>query len=685
MYEPALTHEIARLTLQIGVLLVAAHAAGATVQRLGFPRLIGEMGAGVLIGPYALGTVPLPSFSDGLFPLVDPAFPITYTLFGFAMIGAIIHVFLAGIESDPRFLSRVRLRGVGVSLLGAIGGLAAGALCAFVVLGVPTSDRAMLFFMAVSVSTSIGVQARILADQHRMSDPEGSIVLAASLFHDGIALVIVSTAVLIGAGTPLGSRSLEGALPAVTTAIVVWALSYALLLVFLPTLVRSLTRIMSTGSLAVLTLSLALLLSGVFEAVGIAAVAGAYGVGLALSRSDLAATFEQRIRPIAGFFIPVLYAVLGTLIDPTVLVSLPVLTAGFAFALVSALAKTAGAAIAARAGGFSWFGGLLVGVGTLPRGEVGLIIAVVGVATGILTSEWLEVLTVMIVVSTLLASPLFSRMLDSRRPTIRRRKYRLGTVVRSVATPNDDLAQLVVGALLRAMNQDGFFVLRIDLDGAVYSLRKDRRALTLRLVDTEIQLSGPEEEQAFMDTALYEALVHVNERIRTLTRLEVPAELLRDAPASRSSSGIRMEGYIRPETTIVPLRGGSRQEAIIELVDLLHSRGLLQDRDLVLRDVLERESSMSTGLEHGIAMPHAKSAGVDRIACAVGLAPDGIDFQSADGESARIIVLIASPKESKGPHLQLLAALSTRLRDQAVRDRALVAGDPKELADALTG
>ena len=685
MHDLALTHEIARLTLQIGVLLVAAHAAGATVRRIGLPPLIGEMGAGVLLGPYALGTLPLPSFPEGLFPLADAAFPISHTLFGFAMIGAIVHVFLAGIESDPRFLSRVRLRGVGVALLGAAGGLAAGAICAPILLGVPTDDRAILFVMAVSVSTSIGVQARILADQHRMSEAEGSIVLGASLFHDGIAILLASTAVLVGAGSPLGPRAIEGAIPTVAIAVTVWAVSYALLLLALPVLVRSLTRIMSTGSIAVITLSLALLLSGVFEAVGIASVAGAYGVGLALSRSDLSATFEQRIRPIAGFFIPVLYAVLGTLIDPTVLVSLPVLLAGIGLAIVSGLAKTAGAAIAARAGGFSWFGGVLVGVGTLPRGEVGLIIAVVGVAAGILTSEWLKVLMVMIVVSTLFASPLLSRMLQSPRPTVRRRKYRLQTVVRSITTPNEDLAELVTGALLRAMAQDGFFVHRLDLDGAVYSVRKDRRAFTLRRKDAEIQLAGAEAEEAFMNTALYEALVHVNERIRTLTRVEVPPELLRDTPAPAATSGIRLTDYIRAETTVVPLHARGREEAIIELVDLLDSRGALGDRDLVLTDILERERSMSTGLDQGVALPHAKSEGVSRIVCAVGLAPGGVDFQSMDGEPARIIILIASPKESKGPHLQLLAALVARLRLEEVRDRALTARDASELAAALTG
>lgn len=681
----ALTHEIARLTLQIGVLLVAAHAAGAAVRRIGLPPLIGEMGAGAVVGPYALGTFPVPSFPEGLFPLVDPAFPISHTLFGFAMIGAIVHVFLAGIESDPRFLSRVRLRGVAVALLGAAGGLAAGAICALFLVGIPLDDPAMLFFMAVSVSTSIGVQARILADRHRMSEAEGSIVLGASLFQDGFAILLVSTAVLVGGGSPIGPHLLEGAMPALSVAIAIWVVSYALLLLGLPILVRSLPRVMSTGSIATLTLSLALLLSGVFETVGIASVAGAYGVGLALSRSELSATFEQRVRPIAGFFIPILYAVLGTLIDPAVLVSPPVLLAGLGFAVVSALAKSAGAAVAARAGGFSWFGGLLVGIGTLPRGEVGLVIAAIGVGTGVLASEWLKVLMVMIVVSTLFASPLFSRMLESSRPTIRRRKYRLRTVVRSVTTPNEELGELVSGALLRAMDQDGFFVHRLDLDGAVYSLRKDRRALTLRRVGADIQLSGPEAEETFMNTALYEALVHVNERIRTLTRVEVPPELLRDTPTPGLASGIRPADYIRAETSVVPLRAGGRDQAIIELVDLLESRGMLGDRDQVLRDILDRERSMSTGLEHGIALPHAKSDGVSNIVCAVGLAPDGIDFQSADGEPARIIVLIASPKESKGPHLQLLAALSTRLRQEEVRERALSAGDPAELAAALTG
>jgi mannitol/fructose-specific phosphotransferase system IIA component (Ntr-type) len=140
---------------------------------------------------------------------------------------------------------------------------------------------------------------------------------------------------------------------------------------------------------------------------------------------------------------------------------------------------------------------------------------------------------------------------------------------------------------------------------------------------------------------------------------------------------------ICPECTSVELKGQTKPEIITELVDLLAIRNKLLDRDLVLADVLARESTMSTGMAHGIALPHGKTEGVDEMVVAVGVKKAGIDFESADGEKSRLFIMVASPKKYTGPHLQFLAAIGSVLEDTATCKAVINSATPEEAAGLL--
>ncbi len=107
-----------------------------------------------------------------------------------------------------------------------------------------------------------------------------------------------------------------------------------------------------------------------------------------------------------------------------------------------------------------------------------------------------------------------------------------------------------------------------------------------------------------------------------------------------------------------PLDGTDKYEVIEELVDVLAKNGQLSDRDAVLKAVLDREATRSTGIGQGLAVPHGKSHALDRLVMAVGKPSEPIDFQSIDGKPVNLIVLLASPIDQTGPHIQALARLS---------------------------
>ncbi len=135
------------------------------------------------------------------------------------------------------------------------------------------------------------------------------------------------------------------------------------------------------------------------------------------------------------------------------------------------------------------------------------------------------------------------------------------------------------------------------------------------------------------------------------------------------------------------LRGETKQEIIHEMVDMLVEGGQIQpdQRAAVLKAILDREKKMSTGVQHGVAIPHGKADEVDDLVTAVALKRDGVDFGSLDGEPSRIFVMTVSSVLRTGPHLQYLAEISKLLNVASVRERILAAQSVDELLAILTG
>ena len=132
--------------------------------------------------------------------------------------------------------------------------------------------------------------------------------------------------------------------------------------------------------------------------------------------------------------------------------------------------------------------------------------------------------------------------------------------------------------------------------------------------------------------------------------------------------------YITPACVIPRLAAEQKADAIEELLQVLAAQDLLDDVERVRQDVFARESQMTTGLTQGLAIPHAKSVGAKDLTVAVGLKPEGLDFESIDGLPARAIFLVVSRPDRSGPHLECLAEIARAYSNEAVR-RALLEAD----------
>ncbi len=139
-----------------------------------------------------------------------------------------------------------------------------------------------------------------------------------------------------------------------------------------------------------------------------------------------------------------------------------------------------------------------------------------------------------------------------------------------------------------------------------------------------------------------------------------------------------------PETVNLHLKGTTKREIIEEMLGILTAAGKVRDSEAALNCVLDRERKMSTGMKHGIAIPHGKTDSVDDLVACIGISDNPVDFDSLDQEPCRIFIMTLSPVNKTGPHLQFLAEVSLLFKSAEKRQEILETTDKEEVIRILT-
>jgi len=142
---------------------------------------------------------------------------------------------------------------------------------------------------------------------------------------------------------------------------------------------------------------------------------------------------------------------------------------------------------------------------------------------------------------------------------------------------------------------------------------------------------------------------------------------------------MKLKQVLNEDMISLHLQGTTKEEIIEELLDIIMKSGKVSDRETALKEILDREKKMSTGIQHGVAIPHAKSSAVKELAACIGLKPEGADFASLDGEPSRIFIMTLSAADRTGPHVQFLAEISNVLKSKEVREKLLEADSRTEV------
>jgi len=694
--EPVdMTHRMMMLAIQLGILLIAAKIGSMLVERRNLPGVLGESLAGIVVGPYLLGSIPMPGFSQGLFPVFSPAFAVSPELYGICAIASIILLFSIGLETDARLLLRYSGPGLAIGIGGVVSAFFVGNYASTIILpyiapGTYTMlSPAPLFLGIIASATSVGITARVLSDMRKLDTPEGMTILAGAVIDDVLGIILLSVGMgIIAAGQVEGESVPWNEIGRIALkAVGIWLGATIIGILAARRISNTLKAARDEATIAILALGLALLLAGLFEEARLAMIIGAYVMGLSLSRTDISLVVQDFLHPMQKLLVPVFFAVMGMLVDIRMMLNPVVLIATLAFFLVANLVKIVGCGAPALLFGFNLRGALRVGAGMMPRGEVALIMAGIALSTGLLPNTAFSMVILATLLTTLAVPSLLTALFASPASGRRQEDAPAKTTQLSFQFPSHDTAEWLTAKLRIAFEAEGFFVHLVDHNTQLYRVLKDDIAIRFQCTRDTIQFACDEDQQTFINTAMLEVLAEFERAVAELRKPIDAAAILPKpgGPAAGATASTQLAAALRPALCLPALQADTKQDAIQELLDAIENAGLLQDRETAFADVMKREAMMSTGMQDGVAIPHARTAAVRQLACAIGLKPDGLDFEALDGKPSRILVLTLSPVEGGTPHIQFMAGISRFLSDAGNRSMLLHQRTGQDMLSLLSG
>ena len=375
--------DLAGFLLAFSAALIGAKILGELAERLGQPAVLGELLAGVVLGPSVLGLVPL---SQGVLVLAE--------------VGVLLLLFEVGLETDLEELLRVGGPALAVALVGMALPFAGGYALTRA-LGHETLPA--IFVGAALTATSIGITARVLSELKVLATREGQIILGAAILDDVLGLIVLAIVTKVAEhGTLEPAAALKSAGFSIGFVIVAIVLGMPLG----KALIRVVGKASVRGMLVAASVAFALLVAWLAAKADSAPIVGAFAAGMALARTNRRHDIETAVRPIVDIFAPVFFVSVGAQVDvrllnPAVAENRPALLLGLGLTVVGFLGKFAA--------GFCAWGGVrraFIGAGMVPRGEVGLIFASLGLATGALSEGVFLAVIVAVFATTFVAPPL---------------------------------------------------------------------------------------------------------------------------------------------------------------------------------------------------------------------------------------------------------------------------------------
>jgi Kef-type K+ transport system membrane component KefB len=411
---------LAGVLLSLVVIYLASKLGGEICARINLPTVLGELVGGVIIGVSALNLLIFPGSGieasasqimqllQGTTTLDPAALQVTFNaqsevISTLAELGVVILLFEIGLESDLKALIQVGIQAAVVAVVGVTVPFVLGTAGLMLLFQVPAIPA--IFAGAALTATSIGITAKVLAELQRLSSREGQIIIGAAVLDDVLGIIVLA---VVGGLVKTGEVQVTNIVYLVISAAAFLIGGILLGRLVSPALVGLIDRMKTRGSLLLVSLIMAFVLSYVAVAIQLEAILGAFVAGLILAETTKRHELETQIKPIADMLVPVFFVVVGARTDVSVLNPFnPANQEGLIIATFLVVVAIVGKVVTGLAVfGLPGINRWAIGVGMIPRGEVGLVFAAYGATTGALNPALQAAVIVMVIVTTFVAPPL---------------------------------------------------------------------------------------------------------------------------------------------------------------------------------------------------------------------------------------------------------------------------------------
>ena len=411
---------LAGVLLSLVIIYFASKLGGEICARIDLPPVLGELVGGVLVGVSAFHLLVFPeggSTADdslimsflqqtaGLSPAATPAVFASQSevISLLSELGVIILLFEIGLESDLKELIRVGPQAAVVAVVGVVAPFAAGTAGLVYLFAVPVVPA--IFAGAALTATSIGITAKVLAELEQISSKEGQIIIGAAVLDDILGIVVLA---VVASLVKTGEIQITNIIFLMISAGAFLIGAIVIGRLISPLIVGLVNEMKTRGQLLLTGLIFAFILAYIANVINLEAILGAFAAGLILAETDKRKELEEQVIPVADIFVPIFFVCVGAKTDLSVLnPTIPANREGLVIASFLIVVAIVGKVIT----GFTMVGQaelnkLAIGVGMIPRGEVGLVFAGVGSASGALSESTEAAIIMMVILTTFIAPPL---------------------------------------------------------------------------------------------------------------------------------------------------------------------------------------------------------------------------------------------------------------------------------------
>lgn len=383
-----------KILFDLLIILAAAKIMGELFERLKQPVVIGEILAGVLLGPYVFG-------------LISPSHVETFHVYQIlAEVGVIILLFTIGLHTKVDEMLSVGRTSSMVAVLGVILPFFFGYL--YTLTSEHTTVEAM-FIGAAMVATSVGITARVFADLKILDSQVAKVIVGAAVIDDILGLLVLGVVTGVGKGAISYLKITLLTLEAAGFIFFLIILSKRLVCRMGPT---SLTCFKTKNAPFALALLFCLGLSAVASYIHLAAIVGAFMAGMVLAELNVEFKFSVKFDSLYDFLVPFFFVVMGTQVDLAVFTKFNLIGAALILTVFAVLGKLIGCGLGAFGMGIKQ--ATVVGMGMVPRGEVGMIVASIGLSMGIISTDLYSIVIFMVIATTLMTPPILAKMISRK-------------------------------------------------------------------------------------------------------------------------------------------------------------------------------------------------------------------------------------------------------------------------------